>query len=168
MISKVLFAGEGGVGKTSIIRKFLGDGLSRGITLGVDFHFIRKNNVNIMIWDFSGQERFKPLIENLFCGAKLLVLVFDLSRPKTLLKLMDWANYVRSKVDQIPVIVVGNKKDLGKKISDKLIQEVLGKLPFKVLGYIETSALTGENLNELFNKIATALNSDGHINFPSR
>ncbi|RLE71665.1 MAG: hypothetical protein DRZ80_08175 [Thermoprotei archaeon] len=157
MNAKILFLGEGGVGKTSLIRKYLGYDLPNSITLGVDFFTIRINNLTLVVWDLSGQERFRPLLDSFFYGAKLAVMVFDLSRPKTLFRLLEWTAYLKTKISDLSVIVVGNKKDLGKNIDDTVITSVIKQIPFHVIGYLETSAVTGENVNTLFSLISDTL-----------
>jgi len=154
MNAKILFLGEGGVGKTSLIRRYLGHNLSNSITLGVDFFTLRINNLTLIVWDLSGQERFRPLIDSFFYGAKLAIMVFDLSRPKTLFRLLEWSTYLKEKISDLSVIVVGNKKDLGKNVNNTVIKSVIEQIPFRVIRYLETSAVTGENVNTLFSLIS--------------
>lgn len=163
MVTKIIFAGEGGVGKTSLVKKYLGDNMSTNITLGVDFYSIKVGNYSVIIWDLSGQERFKYLLESFFYGAKLAVFVFDLTRPLTLIRLENWINLIRKTVSKIDVILVGNKKDLGKKVDDGLITEFINKINssrYRIVEYIETSAFTGENVNALFHSIKKVLSRE--------
>ncbi|MHA1589306.1 MAG: Rab family GTPase [Candidatus Njordarchaeales archaeon] len=159
MISKIVFIGDGGVGKSSLVKKYLEGTLSNTITLGVDFHYIQANDQVFVLWDFSGQKRFRELIENLVVGASVIVMVFDLSRPRTLFNLLKWANMIRKKLkNDVKVIVVGNKKDLGARVDDELLKKFLSNFPLEVVTYIETSAKTGENVALLFQKIVEVAN----------
>ncbi len=159
MQHKVIFVGEGGVGKTSLISKYLGKGISDKITLGVDFFSINLGGISIIVWDLSGQERFRYLIDSFIRGAKLAVFVFDLTRPITLLRLENWLVILKKYVNLTKVILVGNKKDLGMRIDEQLIQALIEKIDhnYELLAYIETSAYTGENVNRLFDLIKEGL-----------
>lgn len=155
---KVAFAGDASVGKTSIIMKYLGvkDMATIKRTKGVSIENARYRNTELIIWDFSGQEHYRDIIIPFFMGSKIVVLVFDLSEPKSLYNIIEkWANYVTDIIkDNIPVIIVGNKKDI-KKMSDSFIASILEKIGEKlsVVKYFETSAITGEGINSLFDYI---------------
>lgn len=161
MTSKIIFMGDGGVGKTSLIKRYLGKSLSSRITLGVDFHSLELNSLRIIIWDLSGQDRFKYLLDSFVLGANIAVLVFDLSRPRTLIRLENWLKLLESKCSSIKIILVGNKKDLGKNIDNDLIMNLINKINEKYIfvGYIETSAYNGENVDRLFMLIREALDN---------
>jgi len=167
MPHKVIFVGEGGVGKTSLINKYLGKSIINKITLGVDFFSINLGDINMIVWDLSGQERFRYLIDSFVCGAKLAVLVFDLTRPVTLLKLENWLRILNDKVNEIEILLVGNKKDLGIRIDRDLIKNFIEKISheYSFLAYLETSAYTGENVHTLFELIKSGL---GNINKKER
>lgn len=154
---KVVFIGDSGVGKTSLIKSFLGEDISKiSTTIGVDFFVISKEDYKLTIWDFAGQEWFREIIINFLKSAAIVIMVFDLSRPKTLVNLInEWANYVKEIChEETVVIVVGNKSDI-KKIDDELIASALDELKKKinVKFYLQTSALKKENVSKLFDAI---------------
>ena len=152
-IVKVVMAGDGGVGKTSLLESYKGGNLSKvTMTIGVNLMSIKVDeNFSLQIWDLSGQEQYRFLIDVFFRGAKLAILVFDLSRPSTLYNLKKWAEVmIEGAGPKIPTIVVGNKKDLGKKVTDDVIKETINSLGLPILKYFETSALRGEGVVELF------------------
>jgi len=155
-IAKVLFIGDGGVGKTSLIRKFFESIVAEKLTVGVEFTLFKiSDEKSAFIWDIGGEERFEVFTESLMKGAKLVVLVYDVSRTSTLLNLEKWAQKVfQVNNRKIPAIVVGNKIDLGKSVDDDLVKEKLNNLPVITLEHIETSAITGKNVPTLFKKIA--------------
>ena len=95
-VFKVVFIGDSGVGKTSIINSFLGKDISNiRSTIGVDFFSIKLGNNQVIIWDFAGQRWFRDIVVQFLTGAFVVVMVFDLSRPETLIRLeKEWTNYV--------------------------------------------------------------------------
>jgi len=155
---KVAFAGDASVGKTSIIMKYLGvrDISQIRKTKGVSIENAKYAGTELIIWDFSGQEHFRDIIVPFLTGSHIVVLVFDLSETKTLYNLIDkWSEYVRKTLgSNIPTIIVGNKRDI-KRLSDDFIQEAIQKIRKKinVLLYLETSAVTGEGISTLFDKL---------------
>jgi len=157
VIYKVAFVGESGVGKTSLIKAFIGEDIKKvKTTIGVDFYTFTLGDDQVVVWDFAGQEWFRSVIVEFLKGAALVVMVFDLSRMNTLLKLVnEWADHVLeiSGKDTI-VIVVGNKSDI-KKIDDSVIMEVIDSLKRKlnVKLYLQTSALKNEGVSNLFQAI---------------
>jgi len=181
MLYKVAFIGDSGVGKTSLIKAFLGEDIKKvSTTIGVDFYHIRKQGCEIVVWDFAGQKWFREIIIDFLKGAALVVMVFDLSRPSTLINLLkSWLHYVLSiSGDKTMVIVVGNKKDI-KTIPDEFIEEILYQISQKVnfKMYLQTSALLKENVSNLFQAIFEVvkllhviMNEKGkeEINVPSR
>ncbi len=139
------------------MRAFFGQGVKNvKTTVGVDFYQIRKGDHNIVIWDFAGQEWFRNIIIDFIKGSSLIIMVFDLSRPKTLMNLLEiWATHIEKHAGkETSVIVVGNKKDI-KVLSEDFIQDILDKLRDKVnvRMFFQTSALLNENVSKLFEAI---------------
>ena len=159
-VFKVVFIGDSGVGKTSIINSFLGKDISNiRSTIGVDFYTINMNDKQLVIWDFAGQRWFRDIVVQFLTGAFVVVMVFDLSRPETLINLVDvWMDYIININKDAYIIVVGNKSDI-KVVDDNLIEETLDKLKtkLKVMFYIQTSALTRENIPKVFDAIFDAI-----------
>ncbi|MGQ4892713.1 MAG: Rab family GTPase [Candidatus Njordarchaeia archaeon] len=147
---KIVFCGEGGVGKSTIINWLLkSDYKELEITTGVDVHVIKDSKVNLLLWDIGGQERFRKVIDRKILGKSLVgVFVFDLSRPKTLDGLVEkWLK--KRELKEIPIkILVANKKDLSTMDGNDLVQYAVEEYGFKK-GFI-TSAKTGEGLSEFF------------------
>ena len=160
---KIVFAGDGGVGKTSLIKKFFDNTVVDRLTVGTEFRIFKISpNKMAVLWDLGGEIRFRDVQEALMRGARLVVLVFDVHRPSTLTNLKKWAEriYNINGRKRIPAIVVGNKIDLGKNIDHELIKSTLKEIPLDVKYYIETSAYTGENVAILFKKIRELLSKE--------
>ena len=162
---KLILAGDSGVGKSALLRRFvdkqfIGDGIS---TIGVDnvmktmqvtVDQIPKT-VKLHIWDTAGQDRFFTITSYYARGAHFALLVFALDEIGSLSKLEKWIPFL----DQFEVpnrILIGNKCDKEHlSITEDAIDEF--KSNHGITHYISTSARTGENVEELFELIATHL-----------
>jgi len=117
------------VGKTSICRAYLGKELPKTMTIGIEIEYLKLNDKEIVIWDISGQKRFREVVESFMIGASLVVLVFDLSRRETLLNLKEWVDILTKNTmsKEIKAILVGNKADLEKEVTKEDIDELIKK-----------------------------------------
>jgi small GTP-binding protein len=163
-IFKVLLIGEAAVGKTSLTLKFV-HGKFKGdylLTVGMEPYskVVTVNGVDttLSIWDIAGQQRFDVFRTMFFKGAKAALLVFDLTRPETLHRLNHWYNdLVREAGKDVAYILVGNKVDLVdyRSVSKKEALSYAKKI--NALAYIETSAKTGNNVEEAFHLLTKKL-----------
>ena len=157
---KCIFLGAAGVGKTSIIQSFMYSQFQDGYetTVGIDFFTkeiqIQGKIVNLQIWDTAGQEQFKSLIPGYIKDAKIVVLVYDVSDPKTLNAAHEWYQQVLEIQGTDPItFLVGNKTDLPRKVINKDVEEVAhGKMT-----RMETSAKNSENISALFKAIGESV-----------
>jgi len=153
---KLVMCGEGGVGKTSLVRVYTGMGFSpyQRLTVGTQ-HFFKEINHDgkrwkLVIWDLGGEERFRFLAPVFLKGARGAVFVFDITREGTFEKLDEWLNILKKTIGDIPRVLVGNKIDLEefRLIPSDLAEEYARSRGF--IGYIETSARAGVNVNRPF------------------
>jgi Ras-related protein Rab-35 len=157
-IYKVLLVGDGNVGKTSLIRRYC-DGKfdeSRILTIGVDFQVktvqLGERTLRLSIWDVAGQDRFRLFRDQFYAGTLAAALVYDATSPATFFNLVRWRDEVRVSVPSVPMVVIGNKTDLGPVVPPGEAEgwaKYEGGMP-----YLETSALTGQNVPELFQGLA--------------
>jgi small GTP-binding protein len=162
---KIVVCGDPGVGKTSTILRFTDNAFIRTYipTLGVNISEknikIDGNLVGLILWDIAGQSKFETMRKHFYKGTEAVILIFDLTSRKSFESIPKWyediKKYLMSDTDIIGFIL-GNKEDL---IESRLIGE---KNAIKIakelnLDYIETSALTGKNVELSFHKIAEAL-----------
>lgn len=154
---KVVIAGDNGVGKTSLVRRFCKERFeeSRIVTIGVDFQTrlveLPEGIVKLSIWDLAGQERFQVVREGFYRGSLVTALVYSLDNPVSLKNLATWYQEVKKVIPAQAFLVVGNKIDLMPDAQDPLglrLAEIL-KVP-----YMRTSALTGYGVDEMFTKLA--------------
>ncbi|TKJ22327.1 MAG: hypothetical protein CEE43_07185 [Promethearchaeota archaeon Loki_b32] len=155
-ILKILTAGEGGVGKTTLLHRYVEGKFSAEtkMTIGVEFFLketqIDSNHCTLQLWDFGGQERFRFLLESYVLGAKGALLMFDLTRLMSLENLQQWINIVRKGDPNLPVLFVGTKLDLTDEIQidDDYAMSFLNE--FNLIDYIKISSKTGENVGTVF------------------
>ncbi len=162
---KVCFFGDGGVGKTTLIGRYL-TGIfktNQSITIGVDFHVkkIKIDNklVSLQIWDFAGEDRFRFLLPSYVVGASGGIFMYDVTRYTSLKNFPEWIEifkkgFVGVKDKQLPVIMVGSKLDLSYKraVSSKEAYDLAKKE--NLYGYIECSSKDGRNIEDIFTEIA--------------
>lgn len=156
-IAKVVIAGDEGVGKTSLIRRYCSGTFEepRIVTTGVDFQIkiveVNGNSIKLSIWDIAGQERFGAFRDTFYRGAKVMALVYDLMNPATLDNLPRWHTGVAQICPKARFVVVGNKLDLGRRVMREQVEEWARSMGFP---YMETSALTNEGVDSLFQALA--------------
>lgn len=161
---KVVIAGEGGVGKTSLITyKKKGEyRKDEKMTVGVniDCYSDREFNGVVQLWDLGGQKRFEFLHKGYTGEAHAGILVFDLSRIKTFFELEKWEQFIRQDDEEIPIILVGNKYDLVENgETEGIPQEEIEKLMEKkdYFAYYNTSCKTGKNIDSVFERLTEKL-----------
>ncbi|MFX0205189.1 MAG: Rab family GTPase [Candidatus Hodarchaeota archaeon] len=178
---KVCLVGDGGVGKSAILERFLGTEErfqggykpTIGMEIAVKSMMIDNVVINFQIWDIAGQPHFEFVRASFYKGSRGIIMVFDLSSPQTLYHLRQWKNEVISTVNYpIPFLVVGNKDDLQNTIDHEEIKDLLEVLkhetPSRSLPFLFTSAFTGHNINEVFETLGRTILSQSHLqNLPS-
>ncbi|MCK4778622.1 MAG: GTP-binding protein [Candidatus Lokiarchaeota archaeon] len=162
-ILKILTAGEGGVGKTTLLHRYVEGKFSAEtkMTIGVEFFLketqIDSNHCTLQLWDFGGQERFRFLLESYVLGAKGALLMFDLTRLMSLENLQQWITIVRKGDPNLPVLFVGTKLDLTDEIQidDDYAMSFLNE--FNLIDYIKISSKTGENVGTVFEMLTRTI-----------
>jgi len=161
---KFVIIGNHEVGKTSLIRQFVERKFSRDYraTIGLNifahnFDF-QGNEISVQLWDIGAQQYFKRFRKIYYAGAEAAFIVFDVTSRDSFEKVKDWYKEIKQLIDEkdIPIIIVGNKVDLSdQRVISTAEGEGLAKsLSETGISYIETSALSGENVIEAFELIA--------------
>ena len=166
---QLLIIGDSMVGKTSILSQYSSKAFNENYlaTVGLDFftkdEIINDKMIRIKIWDKAGQERYKALTRCFFQKAQGVIIVFDVTNQKTFSDLQYWIESMNSHlyddIDSIPVIIIGNKIDLPKRIVTKEIAEQYAKE--KNYNYYETSAKTGDGIDIAIRELARKVINNG-------
>jgi small GTP-binding protein len=165
VLFKVCFFGDGGVGKTTLIGRYI-TGIfkaNQSLTIGVDFHVkkikVGDKLVSLQIWDFAGEKRFRFLLPSYVLGASGGIFLYDITRFSSLKNFPEWIEifkkgFVGAQDKQLPVLMVGSKLDLGYKraVSSKEAYDLAKEK--NLYGYIECSSKDGRNVEDIFIEIA--------------
>ena len=163
---KLVVVGDPGVGKTSTILRFTDNAFLRTYvpTLGVSITeklFDTKSGViETILWDIAGQAKFETMRRHFYQGSEAILLIFDLTNRTSFTSIKSWYHDVMKNMEkhhhQMVGYIFGNKSDLIELRKVKLV-EALALAKELNLKYIETSALTGKNVEYAFYDIANTV-----------
>ncbi|NHJ13108.1 MAG: GTP-binding protein [Candidatus Thorarchaeota archaeon] len=161
---KLVALGDGAVGKTSCIRRYTEDSFSERYIATIGTTFALKTvdvtmpdgnrvTARVVLWDLAGQPTYNELRRRYMAGASMAIIVYDVTRPQTFLDLGEWFTKFITVCPNSVVAVVANKIDR----QDRLVPPAAGDMIRNWLDvlYFETSAKSGENINELFTDLVT-------------
>lgn len=175
---KVIICGDAGVGKTSLLARYVDDQFSEEYhqTIGANFlikeidlkividklniknpnlsHDIKDKGFKLYFWDLCGQHDKLFSTEYYFVQAVGAMVVFSLNNYSTFENLDFWISKLKELSGAIPYVIVGNKTDLKREIDKELIEKKLKTLRVK---YFETSAKLNENVNQLFESLSVEI-----------
>ena len=165
---KVVLLGDSSVGKSSVAIRFSKNEFSEFQESTIGAAFLTKtindrksinpnDKVRFEIWDTAGQERYHSLAPMYYRGAKAAMVVYDITSEVSFEKAKEWVNELQQSANENMIIsLVGNKTDieyLRKVEKDKAIEYANQN----DLVFLETSAKSGDNITEAFNRIADRL-----------
>ncbi len=164
---KISIIGDGGVGKTSLIKKFTKGMFEKDYikTIGAQFSRYDKeingDVINLVFWDIAGQDDFNFLHPLFYKESRASIIVCSLEANElgkdSFLHIKNWYNELYKYCGDIPVVLFANKVDLvnDNNLNELEIQEIVKEYNF--LGYYITSAKTGQGVIEAFNAIIEKL-----------
>ncbi len=160
---KLIIAGDGGVGKTTLLNRYINGTFLEDFRLTVGIKVVTKHltrdgdTINLQIWDLGGQERFRIVLPPFFQGAHGVLFIYDTTSSMSLYHIEDWINVLQSRGGNIPIVAGGTKIDLPdvRSVTKEEAVNVLGK--FGITEVIEVSSKTGTNVDALFDAICTMM-----------
>ena len=169
---KTIIIGDPGVGKTSMILQFTDKAFRRSYIPTIGANITEKaitlydTSFQMILWDLAGQSKFQKIRSLYYNGAQCVIIVFDLTKSESFENIRDWYSDVKnnfSNFDDIEVALCGNKCDLEDEI--KISQDEALKLAAELnIGYLETSARIGKNIDKVFDDLVDNMISKGKIN----
>jgi Ras-related protein Rab-8A len=161
---KLLLIGDGAVGKSSLLMKFIDNKFVPSIpqTIGMDFKVkmvtLGGQCLKLQIWDTAGQERFQSITKQYYRNAAAIIMVYDVTNEKSFVDIRGWAAHIAANVEEgAERMLVGNKSDCEP--SKRAVDAARGKALADEYGipYMETSAKDGSNVEEAFYAIADSV-----------
>lgn len=160
---KIILIGDSGVGKTSLIYRYIQDIFNVNLltTIKVDFQVkeinIDSNIVKLQVWDTAGQERFRSINAAYYRGADGVLIVFDVTKESSFANVQSWLNDFKEHSNKhSSIILIGNKIDLTdhRRVSIEQAQNLADEIGIR---YFEASAMNGENVDASFSYLATEI-----------
>ena len=159
---KLILGGDGAVGKTSMVHRYVENVFETDYKSTIGTSIMKKectfkelkSKVRFVIWDLAGQAQFKRVRQSYLANAEAGLLVYDVTNRSSFENIdINWYSEIKKASPNIVLILVGNKIDLE---SNRVVSRDEGEaLAQKLtLTYIETSAKTGENVNDAFKMLA--------------
>jgi small GTP-binding protein len=156
LIFKIVICGDAGCGKTTLNKRFIKDLFlpDSHMTIGVEFETkiieVDEKRVNLMIWDFGGEERFRTLFPQYIQGAMGGILMYDITDYSSFSHISDWLSILQENKKNIPILLLGGKLDLeqSRAISFKEAKRLAESMGLNNI--MECSSKTGENVELAF------------------
>ena len=164
---KFIIIGDHEVGKTSIVRRFVEKRFSYDYRATIGLNILSHdfeafgNNISLSLWDVGAQKYFRRFRKTYYLGAQAAFIVYDLTKRETFNNIVTWIEELEEFINnkELPIIIVGNKTDLNeqRQISTQEGVELAIELSTSranKISHIETSALSGENIEDAFSLIS--------------
>lgn len=166
ILLKVVVIGPSGVGKTSLLKKYcenVFDETNMSATIGIEYKVKtfkttikgKEKIIKLQIWDSAGQDRYKDIVKNFFNGAHIVLYVFAVNNTQSLEDLQGWIQLVDelgARCNPETKVLIGNKIDQPNSVAFDRVDALAVQ---NNMQFIKTSAKTGDNVNEIFETVAT-------------
>lgn len=166
--AKLVMLGSTEAGKSSIVNRLIRNIFAQNMTSTIGTAFFSKTLqindtlVKLQIWDTSGSERYRSLAPMYFREADAAIIVYDITSNQSFQEVDAWYKTLRDQgPDKIIIALAGNKNDLKNKRAVDINNGKACAEKHSIPIFLETSALTGENINQIFTEIATQLTNPG-------
>lgn len=160
---KLCVLGDSGVGKSSIVQRFVHNTFNPSVESTIGASFLTKcmlvddSTYKFNIWDTAGQERYRSLAPMYYRNAGAAVIVYDVTSHSTFESVKGWIRELQLHgSSNVVMAIAGNKSDLEgrREVTYKEAKEYANSVN---AAFVETSALTAVNIYELFKEIALKL-----------
>ncbi|MFX0071930.1 MAG: Rab family GTPase, partial [Candidatus Hermodarchaeota archaeon] len=169
-VYKLSLVGDGGVGKTSIVQRYVTGNFSNHYKATIGTFITKKEcnfdelntSVRFLIWDLAGQEQFKRIWPDYLTDTEAGIIVFDITDQKSFENVKYWYDIITQVASpKLILILVGNKNDLNdsRVVSTKEAENLAKELG---IYYLETSAKSSDNINNVFEWIALQFVNEGY------
>ena len=161
--AKVVVLGSQGVGKTSVVIRYVGGMFSKAVspTIGASFFTYKMTldnyRIKLQVWDTAGQERFRAMVPMYYRKANAAMLIYDMTSADSFYDIKDWVSELKKNIDTpIVMCLVGNKSDLGddREVSTEDAMEYASSIGAL---FCETSALKNTGIDDAFLQVAQHL-----------
>ncbi len=161
---KICLLGDGAVGKTSLIRKYVLDKFDDKYLPTIGTKVSRKEvvitfqkeqmvvDLTMIVWDIVGQKAYQKLRQMYYQGANGALVVCDVTRRETMDSMREWTSSLFNVAKPVPVIFLANKSDMIHKAEFKPPDLETIASEFKA-PYFYTSAKSGANVNKAFYRL---------------
>ena len=166
-VYKVLLLGDSTVGKTCILLKYTDKIFQEThmMTIGLDYRLKTMTlqsgkEVKLQIWDTAGQDRFRSITKNYYKGSHGIILIYDVTSLKTFENVKSWVSQIHEEIyDKVVIYLVGNKIDMDdeRKVKTEEVQKLAEELG---VPFVETSAKSGENIDNIFSDITERIDKE--------
>jgi len=163
--AKIVLLGNSGVGKTSLVWRYIHGCYStdQPSTIGASFMtkriYVDDWKVKFQIWDTAGQERFRSMTPMYYRAAAAAILVYDITSHESFDAVKQWVEELKSNVEgNIVIAIAGHKLDLEEY---RQVRYARAKEYADSIGaaLFETSAMNNSGIEDLFNEVARRLSS---------
>ncbi|VDI76297.1 Hypothetical predicted protein [Mytilus galloprovincialis] len=165
---KLIFLGQSGVGKSSSVLRYINGQFHENYEATLGYRFVTHTvclddtTVKFVIWDTSGQSRYFSCVEKQSRGAHAAIVFYDITAGNTFSRVREWVDMLKSRQTSpnIVIALAGNKSDLANK---RMVEFDKAQAYAEENGllFMETSAKTAMNVNEIFLAIAKKLLENG-------
>jgi len=153
---KILILGDGGVGKTTLLHRYVKGEFIDTTTMTIGVEFLTKEIevaskvCQLILWDITGQERFRHMIDHYLKGASGALILYDITSLKSFINIEKWIHLIKKFYERIPIVLIAAKCDLQEFSNVNDIMAKNSQKRFGFIDFVKTSSKTGLNVDHAF------------------